>query len=50
MTIHEPHSPSHGWRCDTCGTCRAGYPSATAAARAEHHHTAAAHQPTRSTP
>lgn len=43
MTIHTPGSPTYGWRC-TCPGCTgprsvgAGYPSASAAARAENHH------------
>lgn len=44
MTIHTPGSPTHAWRCQHPG-CRAvgaGYPSATAAARAENHHRAQA--------
>jgi len=45
MTIHEPHSPTPGFRCTTpgCHTVRAGYASASAAIRAETHHTEQAH-------
>lgn len=38
MTIHEPGHPAYAWRCPTCGTVRAGYPSETAAIRAEKRH------------
>lgn len=39
MTIHEPGSPTHAWLCGRCGARRAGYPCASAAARAETRHT-----------
>lgn len=39
MTIHEPGHPAYGWRCDQCGEHAAGYPSASAAHRAETRHT-----------
>jgi len=46
MTIHAPKSPTYAWRCEHHG-CRdghgAGYPSATAAARAEARHAELAH-------
>lgn len=41
MTIHEPGHPAYGWRCTLpgCRACGAGYPSASAAHRAETRHT-----------
>ena len=45
MTLHEPRSAAHAWRCPRpdCRACRAGYPSQAAAARAEARHHATAH-------
>lgn len=44
MTIHAANSPTYAWACQHpgCGKCAAGYPSASAAARAENHHRAQA--------
>lgn len=44
MTTDNPR----GWRCPRCGRCRAGYPSESAATRAEQHH--ARSHPTRPVP
>jgi hypothetical protein len=45
MTIHAPGSPTHAWRCEStgCRGCGAGFPSATAAHKAETHHAELAH-------
>ena len=48
MTIHEPGSPTHAWRCTVPGctgprSCGAGYPSQSAAAHAETRHTDKTH-------
>lgn len=43
MTIHEPGHPCYGWRCERPGCTDghgAGYPSQSAARRAEKKHTA----------
>lgn len=47
MTIHAPKSPTYAWRCEHPGCSHghgAGYPSATAAHRAETHHAETAHR------
>lgn len=31
------------WRCSRCGKCRAGYPSESAAIRADRHHAEQSH-------
>lgn len=38
MTIHAANTNTHSWRCTACDTCKAGYPSASAAHRAETRH------------
>lgn len=38
MTIHEPGHPAYAWHCDQCTVCGAGYPSESAARRAETRH------------
>ncbi len=43
MTIHAPRSAAHAWYCPRCRTCKAGYPSESAAIRAEARHTEKAH-------
>lgn len=45
MTTDNPRA----WRCPRCGTCRAGYGSESAAARAARHHAEQGH-PTRPVP
>lgn len=49
MTLHEPRSACHGWRCEvpTCNSPRSrgtGYPSESAAIRAENRHIQQAHR------
>jgi|GEM_PF-4952732 len=43
MTIHAANTNTHSWRCPACGTCKAGYPSQSAAHRAETRHADTAH-------
>jgi len=38
MTIHAANTNTHSWHCAACGTCKAGYPSQSAARRAETRH------------